>query len=553
MKSSANKEVLEKIAQARKNWADQLPEKIKEIEQTWSRLIKAWDDSLLDVLLRQLHTLAGSGGTFGFPEVSDDSRTAHKLLQKHSAAGGQLSATQKKEIDKKLQLLYQTTGEALQKGPPVFEEELALETTESSPNTESKKIIFLVDDDVSLADELMRHLGYYGYTVQHFTTFKKFKGAVLKNRPAIVIMDIELPDATGTTALAAFQKELPQPLTTFFISAQGDIEARLGAVRAGGEAFFEKPLDFPLIIDVLDSITAGQDPNPYRIMIVEDSTSLAEYNALLLQKAGMDVKIVTNPLEILSPLEEYQPDLVLLDLYMPDCSGVELARIIRQQESFVSIPIVYLSEEMDIEKQLKAMSIGGDEFLNKTILPEHLVLSISSRAKRSRILRSYMIKDSLTGLLNHTKIKEQLTLLTARAIRSNDPLSFAMVDIDHFKSVNDTYGHPAGDRVIKSLSRLLKKRLRKTDIIGRYGGEEFAVILSGTRGEIARKIMDELRLSFTSIGHQSEEKVFYSSFSCGVVELRPELDAAQLNELADQALYQAKESGRNKVVLKEFN
>jgi diguanylate cyclase (GGDEF)-like protein len=238
-------------------------------------------------------------------------------------------------------------------------------------------------------------------------------------------------------------------------------------------------------------------------------------------------------------------------MYMPVCNGIELSRVIRQIDAFVSIPIVFLSSEMNLKKQLTAMSTGGDDFLTKPIQPDHLISSISLRAERMRIIRSFMHCDSLTGLLNHTKIKEQMDIAVDRARRRKGTLAVAMIDIDRFKAINDTYGHPAGDRVIKSLANLLRQRLRRTDIIGRYGGEEFVVILDDTEAEKALILLDEIRVNFSGIKHQSEGREFHSTFSCGIAAFPQCPDETFLANTADKALYEAKNSGRNRVVLKQ--
>ena len=216
-------------------------------------------------------------------------------------------------------------------------------------------------------------------------------------------------------------------------------------------------------------------------------------------------------------------------------------------DAYVSVPIVFLSSESDHKKQMRAMTLGGDDFLSKPIQPWHLVSAVTSRAKRGRMIRTLSETDSLTGLLNHTKSKERLQAELSRAKRNHEPLSFAMLDIDNFKSVNDTYGHPVGDRVIKSIAIMLKQCLRKYDVIGRYGGEEFVVILPNTDMTTAKKIMDNLRVSFNQIDHHSNQDVFHCSFSCGIASF-PELsDATTLNNQADKAMYRAKEGGRNRV------
>jgi len=238
-----------------------------------------------------------------------------------------------------------------------------------------------------------------------------------------------------------------------------------------------------------------------------------------------------------------------MDIYMPGCTGTELAAVIRQQEKFVGIPVVFLSVETDVGRQLAALRQGGDDFLTKPIAAGHLISSVATRAQRARILRSQMVKDSLTGVLNHSRLTDQLQIEVARARRQSTRLAYAMIDIDHFKAVNDRHGHPTGDRVILSLARLLQKRLRKTDIIGRYGGDEFAVILPDADGPTAAKIISEICRGFSQIRHKSERGDFNVTFSAGIATLLESGDAATLNETADRSLYEAKHRGRNQVVL----
>ena len=195
------------------------------------------------------------------------------------------------------------------------------------------------------------------------------------------------------------------------------------------------------------------------------------------------------------------------------------------------------------------MELGGDDFLQKPIADNNLLLAVRARAERFRQLRIHMHNDGLTGLLNHANIKTHLESEVARAQRQNEALSFAILDIDKFKQVNDTYGHPVGDRVIKSVARMLKKRLRKSDIIGRYGGEEFAIILTETDITTASKVIDDIRDNFSQIVQQYNEIQFNCTLSAGVAQLTTGDTLNNLIKLADEALYEAKNSGRNRVCL----
>jgi diguanylate cyclase (GGDEF)-like protein len=226
---------------------------------------------------------------------------------------------------------------------------------------------------------------------------------------------------------------------------------------------------------------------------------------------------------------------------------MELAKAIRQIDAYFSIPIVFLSSETNADKQFHAMCMGGDEFLTKPIKPHHLVTSVAVRAERMKMIRSFMVRDGMTGLFNHTTTKEYLETAIAHAQRSRNELCLAMLDLDRFKLVNDTHGHPTGDRVLITLARLLRQRLRKSDIVGRYGGEEFAVILPDCNLDQAVAIMEQLRVNFGNIEFQKGDTSFSATFSCGVAPLSRFCTVNALCKASDEALYRAKNGGRNQV------
>ncbi|MDX2100314.1 MAG: diguanylate cyclase [Leptolyngbyaceae cyanobacterium bins.59] len=532
----------------RETYTQQLLNKLQQIEDLWAERHVNWNNRTLAALHRMIHNLAGSGATFGFVTLSDRAFTLERFLRTIMEADSPLTLEEEAQVSALIAVL----AEATQPDPlPSSRLDACLLSHPSPPLSKNNRIIFLVKEDPVLARDMMLQISYFGYTVRTFSNPSELRVAVNETIPAAIIVDLVSVDGgfAGTETIASIQHDREVPIPILFISVRSDLAARLLAVRAGGYAYFTKPVEISALIDKLDTLTAHQTPDPYRILIVEDEATLAAYYALTLEQAGMLTSLVTDPLHVMQPLIEFRPDLILMDIYMPSCTGLELAAVIRQLEAYVSIPIVYLSMESNVDKQLIALSLGGDDFLMKPIHPDHLVKSVTSRAQRSRILRSFMIRDSLTGLLNHTKTKEQLAIELSRAQRQNLPLAFAMIDIDRFKSVNDTYGHTMGDRIIKSLARLLQQRLRKTDCIGRYGGEEFAVILPNTDGKTASLVLEELRSGFAQIRHQFTGQDFSVTFSCGVAEFPRCPDVASLSDAADRALYTAKSRGRNQVLL----
>lgn len=533
-------------------YAATLPKKLKQLHLTWSHFAHAeWNQEEFQRLHRLVHDLTGSGKTFGFSALSDAARQLEQYLKTLGAAQQRLNEPQREQITSLLAALDQAAlqpDKAYVAPPP-----LSSITPHEKTTTDISHRVFVVEDDRHLAEELKAQLNYFKYDVHVFHTLNDFRSAMQHNPTGVVLMDITFPEDSlgGIHVMADLQRDRAVPLPVIFISSHNELAIRLGAVRSGGVAYLSKPLDIGMLIDKLDELTSTSTTTAFRVLIVDDDISLSSYHALVLERAGMSVKMVNDPLAVMQPLLDFAPDLILIDMYMPACSGMELATVIRQMDAFVSIPIVFLSAETNLDKQLVALGLGGDDFLSKPIEPHQLVSSIKSRITRSMVLRSFMVRDSLTGLLNHTAVKDQLTREIAQAKRRNRPLSFAMVDIDHFKNVNDSYGHPAGDRVIKSLSRLLKQRLRETDLIGRYGGEEFAVVLVDTDGPAAVNVLDAIRADFAKLRHLTEGKEFAVSFSCGIATIAHFDQASKLTDAADKALYAAKHAGRNRIVLAE--
>jgi diguanylate cyclase (GGDEF)-like protein len=200
-------------------------------------------------------------------------------------------------------------------------------------------------------------------------------------------------------------------------------------------------------------------------------------------------------------------------------------------------------------KQIAALGEGGDDFFTKPVPPDQMVPAVSARAQRGRTLRLFMEKDGLTGLFRHSRIIEQLEVAVRRADRQHGRLAVAMLDIDGFKEVNDEHGHLVGDQVLKALAYLLRQRLRMSDVLGRFGGDEYVVVLPDTDGAAAVEKMDDIRRNFAAIKHETGHGSFSVTLSCGVGEFPAALTSHELITAADEALYRAKRGGRNRVLL----
>lgn len=536
-----------------KSVAKNIPNKIADIKECWQKL-KTNNNHTDDIQLlhQKTHTLAGTMATYGFEAIADRAKEMELIVQAflenttqpfpYSELEALLESMEKAAVVCSYRKFAQTSS-------------ITVSLTPTETYNANNKTIYLVDDDEDFLKKIELQISNFGYDVLSFSTLAEFDIALSKQEPRVVIMDVMFNEKNndGIEHIRKINSTRTHPLKTIFITGSNDLSTRLGAVRANGKAYFTKPVLVEQLVDALDKLTHQQKTDPFRIVIVDNSVEQSSFAALVLQQAGMETKEVNGPLELLTVLAEYPADLILMDLYMPDCTGLELSQVIRQIDTYINIPIVFLSHEKDLGQKLSALSLGGDDFLSKPVKAWHLVSAISNRVIRGRTLRKFAETDGLTGLLNHSKVTDRFEIELSRAKREGSPLSFAMLDLDCFKQVNDTYGHPAGDRVLKSLANLLKQRLRKYDIVGRYGGEEFVVILPNTNLETARNIMNKLRIAFSEINHNHENGTFNSQFSCGISAFPDFTNTISIGNEADKALYEAKEGGRNKVVCRKNN
>jgi diguanylate cyclase (GGDEF)-like protein len=540
----------DKLQKIRASFIQQLPARLAAIQAAHAECERdGASQADLENLFRLIHTLKGASASFGLKAVSEAALEGERLAKEVLQAGSTMDAGWHGRMRDAITRMDEATNHV----EPFSSSELPeAETARPKPVAQEgqRKRVFLCEGDPIQRQTMAEQMRCFGFEVSPLETLPLLQEAMKAGVPDAIVMDVMFPGRSlgDSESLEVIQPEGSAPVPAVFISAESDLGLRLSAARAGSSAFMVKPLNITDLCSVLAKLTSSETPEPYRVLVVDDDLPLAEYHAQILEEAGMETRIVTDPLLAMVPLIEMRPDLILMDMYMPGCNGMELAKTIRQIGAHFSIPIVFLSSETDEDKQFHAMRMGGDEFLTKPIKPHHLVTAVAVRAERMKILRSFMVRDSMTGLLNHTATRDHLDSAITQARRSGGEVCFAMIDVDKFKLVNDTYGHGIGDRVLIALSRLLQQRLRKSDIAGRFGGEEFAVVLPECDLQRAMAIMNDLRESFSAITFETKDTTFHSTFSCGVSALSSHPDSAALCKAADDALYQAKHGGRNRVV-----
>ena len=304
-----------------------------------------------------------------------------------------------------------------------------------------------------------------------------------------------------------------------------------------------------------------------RILIVDDHEDNVELLRARLESWGYTTETATNGREALSKVEAEPPDLILLDVMMPEIDGIEVARRIKGNDSLPFIPIIMQTALDSTENKVEGLEAGADDYITKPIDFAELKARLTSmlRIKRlqeelqerehqlleaNELLRHTSQTDGLTGLDNRRHLEDRLREMFEHAKRLNEPFSCVMCDLDRFKSVNDTYGHQAGDAVLKQFARILKHEVREIDRVGRYGGEEFMLLLPGTVLDSGVTFAERVRKQVEANTFTFAETSIRRTASFGVSAWpHPRIsDCDGLMRAADDALYVAKETGRNRVV-----
>lgn len=545
---------IEKLAALRNAYTAGLDGKLSDLEVLADSLIAASArenaNELVEKLGAKSHHISGSAGTFGYSHIGTAAKNLELFCQALVAKQAPFSDSDYQQIAALMALLRQSReqpqGSAC--GDAVPENRIS---KSQDPESTDVQNILLVEDDPEQSSRLMVGIGAFGYAIKVIKNVEEIEAGIATHNPAAIVLDLQFNQGRTTSAETIRKIRAVSGIgcPIIVLSVHTDFEARLTAVRASSDHFLAKPVTLDDIVQLLDSLITPTAAQPQRVMIIDDDPDIRDYVQTSLQVAGMIVETLGNPTRTLEKIEEFRPELLLVDLQMPECNGKELAAIIRQKPEYSTIPIVFLSGEKNTEVQFDAMSVGADDFLTKPIDTRYLAPAVRLRVDRFRDLRDMMARDSLTGLYNHATTKQLLETELYRASRANTPVAFAMLDIDHFKAVNDSYGHLTGDAVIKLLSGILTHRLRQGDVIGRLGGEEFGVILPDTTIDQAHTAMEAVRTGFEEISQNVAGSDKPITVSCGVAVFPQYGSVNELSQAADLALYDAKNGGRNTTVL----
>jgi two-component system cell cycle response regulator len=407
-----------------------------------------------------------------------------------------------------------------------------------------------------------------------------------ERKPDIILLDVMMPGMDGFEVCRRLKDDLlTRHIPVVLVTALDGRQDRIAGLDAGADEFLTKPIDdivlfsrvrsltrLKLVIDelrqreasgrrmgVIEGAAQRLAGGGGRVLVVDDNERQAQR---IMSELAIEHRPVWEPEPDKAHLTARGPvDLVIINAAARGFDGLRLAAQLRSDEATRHVPILAVLDPDDRPRMVKALDLGVNDVLSRPIDPQELSARAKTQIKRKRytdVLRNNLdqslelaVTDQLTGLHNRRYMAGQLGALVSRAAKGGEPVAALMVDIDHFKRINDSYGHDVGDEVLQDFALRLATNVRAIDLACRFGGEEFVVIMPDTRMEAAERVAERLRLHVAGSPFRvaKGQELLSVTISVGVaVTLQGEQSPDGLLKRADAAVYDAKAAGRNLVV-----
>jgi PleD family two-component response regulator/EAL domain-containing protein (putative c-di-GMP-specific phosphodiesterase class I) len=420
----------------------------------------------------------------------------------------------------------------------------------------SENRIFYLGEDATLRAAIATLIRPAGLQLDAFDRLAALEAALEHARPRVVVLDLRdlSPDSVPSGVIERLTRETPAKPDVVCIGEAETIETRLAVMRAGARAYFPASVAASDLAARLIALSGPAKSNQPKILVVEDDPLQAKYIAVLLSKTGMEPHIVDRPLEVLDKMHEVKPDLVLMDLYMPDASGIELTAIIRDHVEFFDTPIIFLSAETDPDKQLEALRVGGDSFIAKPIQREQLIGTIEHRIRMSRLLKDRRANgerhDADRGVISKDAFLRGLDRLVQEAGPLAPGVGLVLIEIDRFEALSGALGIGGLEQLLRKLGEKLADQLAPEESAARLDDFTFAVLARRDTREALEGFGEQLLRLFGATKLRARDKRLSLTATIGIGLFTPPADdAITMVSRSRTTVARARQAGGNRVMV----
>ena len=542
----------DKFDKIRQIYVESFPEKLETIERCLKTLSLQGDpDASFSAFKNEVHKLAGSSGSHGFDKIYQLSRAIEKLLD--SLIEDQL---QWKEVEVQFNdqvNLLRSSLVDIMRDYDIQPEHQTHVTDHANDHLSHRKLpIFIISESENELTLLTDILENRSFSVHAFKELKTAQQKVKELHPAIIVLenDDDLNILANGNVQANFSTPDEVTPAIVVISRREDLDTRMKASQLGIDAFFASPINAHNFISTLDVLLAFRESKQGRVLLADEDEARTDFITGVFKHENCECMAVSNAKHIVDALVNFKPDLILLSLAQCKSEQGNVAKMIRSHEYYFNVPIICILDTPDENLKLNLLDLGVDDCITVDALSADRLIALRQKIVRFRRANHLIIMDSLTGTLNRDAFIDRANEEISLAKRRGENICLAMIDIDHFKHINDANGHAVGDYVLRHISDYLSNRLRRSDVVGRYGGDEFLVLLPDTDLNSAYLVLDMVRQNLITQTINVRNLMVNVSISLGLVSAMPtEIESVEkLIAEADKKLYEAKLSGRNKLI-----
>jgi len=447
----------------------QLSKRIAAIEDIWARLEAGpWDTAQLEALYDRIREISEASKALSLFQLNESVFSLEVYLSSFVGSDITPNAPQREAISGLLRALKTAANVTVAASPP-------------QGGAADTAGISILGDPRGLTAELADALRKRGCEVQYFADPEALLEPLATRPPKVIVADtVMLPRMPPLSAeLIRLRSQASLEIPLIFVSDSSALQLRVDAIRAGGDGYFVAPLDSDAVAAQIRDMAAPTEQRPYRVLVVEDDPTQADFAASILQKVGIEVMQVIEPVKVLDSLRDFKPDLILMDIYMPDVNGIELTTIIRDYREFVAIPIIFLSGEQNTDKQLDALSVGGDDFIAKPIRPKHLLGIVQTRIRRARQMLSATGQppkhDRVTGLFSRQHFLDRVARLIGDETRTT-PVGVILIRPDELDTLRGRIGVGGVDHLLSEYGAVIADQLQDADLAARLDDNSFGVL-----------------------------------------------------------------------------
>lgn len=512
----------------------ELPRKLAYMQTLWQKLLYVhWDAQALELVRRLAHEIRTVAVEEALAETAENARKLEQQLQILQSRNGPPPETERGRLQGLMQRLAHALLDAHVEDVHPSESRAVSVVQQAPADIDHLRQIYILSDGDRHDEPWVVRLRHTGHAVRVCANLAQLRQAMQQRRPDMILAEVALAQGplAGIEAVDALHSEFDKTTPVIFMASRGDLAARLAAVRAGGMGYFLKPLDEDELLRRIAELLPRKQPN-YRVLIVEDEEQLASAYALVLQQAGYVAQVLTQPLQIFQVLQQFRPDLLLMDLHLPECSGSELMQLIRQDPVYDTLPILFLSGDADPASHNSVLSQGADVFLLKPIKPDQLIANVSARIGRARTLRQRLLwlseRDALTGLLNRHALRGCLDRCLAEPLNHAAPSPVLFyIQIDQYRVLRDRLGLAAVDLMLVDLAVGLREKFTGAGCLAYLGEGAFSALAENLDAvaarDLASMICDAMAAKEFSVGRETVS----ITLSIGVATLQPQFHNGQ--------------------------